>query len=154
MPLPPYIVSANVLVCERVLHEEDGVISAIRIVDVFNVADPPPGAPAGVVPGVQTHCLVMLKAESGHTASHNLELKFLNTLGELKPMGLATDFNFTSKPEFEMATPVGAAINFQLNVAVRNSGTCYVCVFLDGDEIARTPITLRRSPREPGEANR
>jgi len=43
MPLPSFLVSASVLICERILSEADHVLSVIRMVDVFNVVSPPSG---------------------------------------------------------------------------------------------------------------
>jgi hypothetical protein len=51
--------------CERVLHERDGVLSAIRIVDRFFVplaGDQPAGFSAPPFPGIQAVLLVVLKA--------------------------------------------------------------------------------------------
>jgi hypothetical protein len=49
MPMPPYVISANVLICERALTESDGVVSAIRMIDIFYVSERPPDLPAEVV---------------------------------------------------------------------------------------------------------
>ena len=144
MPLPPYLISANVMVCERILHEADGVISAIRLVDLFTVSEPGPDAPAGVVPGVQAYALVMFKATPEHTAEHSLEIKLLNTAGELVSLGDPANVTFSTLPELEGKVPKGMTINIQLNLAVKRYGTCYICVSLDGEEVARTPFTLQQ----------
>ena len=46
--LPPYLISVSALICERILHERDKVLSAIRIVDIFYVPELPSSElPAG-----------------------------------------------------------------------------------------------------------
>jgi hypothetical protein len=50
-PLPPFMLSATAFACERLLQEADGVISAIRIVDVFYApAERPPDVPENALP--------------------------------------------------------------------------------------------------------
>jgi hypothetical protein len=133
MPLPPYLVSANVLICERVLHEDDGVISAIRIVDVFTG----PNVSVGMFHVVQAHALVMLKAIPGHTGEHNIEIKLMNAIGELSSVAIQKLATFSTAPELEGKASGGISINIQLNIGVKNYGSYCLYVYLDGEEIAR-----------------
>lgn len=55
----PFVAVAAI--CEKVLHEKDGVLSVIRIVDTFYVQPPSDVAP-NVVPSVRLNALVSLKS--------------------------------------------------------------------------------------------
>jgi len=90
MPLPSFLISANLLICERVLVEKDEAASAIRMVDVFHVPAPPPGiedlkagdpAPAGATV-IKTYALTILKAIAGHTDTHQLQIRVFDVTGE------------------------------------------------------------------------
>jgi hypothetical protein len=143
-PLPPQIISLSILTCQTVLHEADGVNSAIRIVDVWNVPELPAEAPPDITPVAQGNALIMLKAEPGYQHEHELSLKFQNPLGEVSDLiePLKTKIVSTLGQDI----PGGATINAQLNIVVKRLGTCYLLVYLDGELAARTPITLRRTP--------
>ena len=149
MPLPPYIISASAFLCERILQEADGVLSAIRIVDVFYCPEIPADAPEGAVVLAQPHCLVMLKAQPGYREQHSIGFKLLTAKGELKPLGdtVTTDFAIT-KLGLGDDVPGGASVTIKLNIGVKNFGTCYVCVYVDGEEITRVPFTLLPQPSE------
>ncbi|HUI77543.1 MAG TPA: hypothetical protein VLY24_06490 [Bryobacteraceae bacterium] len=141
MPLPPYLISANVFLCERILNETDGVVSAIRIVDLFYVTDLPSEAPPGAMPIVQAWGLVILKSHVGYQGSHTVEIKLINVRGESQSLGPEQKVQFVAKhPD----VAGGVTLSVQLNIGVKNLGTCYLCAVLDGEEIARAPFTLMR----------
>lgn len=147
MPLPPYLISVGAFICERVLMEVDGVASAIRMIDIFRVAGVPPEAEKDApLPVVQMFCVVSMKAKPEERAKHTVGITIINTRGESTPQGDPVVVEFAGKPEFGVNAPGGANIALQLNVAVRRFGTCYVCVFLDGEEVCRTPFTLIPPP--------
>ena len=56
----PFVTAA--LVCESILHEKDGVLSAIRIVDMFFVGEKRLSAAKGVNAALELHILLMLKS--------------------------------------------------------------------------------------------
>jgi hypothetical protein len=144
MPLPSYLISASAILCEKVLHEADGVTSAIRIIDIFSVRKPV-GAPEDVLPLIQVYALVALRAEPGHDQPHELVIKTLNTAGELTTLGEPTSIRTMISP-LGPKVPGGITINIQVNIAVKRLGTCFLCVYLDGEEITRTPFTLVPAP--------
>ena len=126
----------------------DSVLSLIRMVDIFHtppLLDPNPPIKHGelVPPGMPlvSACVVAnVKADVGYAGTHVFEMKLLNTADEF--IGISGG---PSEHTFESRYPgAPAAIGFitLLNVGVRRYGTCYVCLFLDNVEIARTPITL------------
>src|SRR6266852_4842885 len=150
MPLPPFLISASALLCERILQEEDKVLSAIRIIDVIYVPQLPASAPEGSVTGVQEYCLIILKAQPGHQGKHLIEFRMLNPKGELTNISEPIEAEFKARPEFGKDVPGGATVSIQLNLAVKNYGTCYICVYLDGEEITRAPFTLLQQAEKNG----
>jgi hypothetical protein len=148
MPLPSFLVSANIFVCERVLVEVDNVLSFVRLVDVFILAKAPPESaislkegdpvPPGL-PMVQLWVAANVKAHPKYSQSHSLQIKLINTLGEVSALGQPTEERFNSLwPDAHPALGIVA----QLNLAVRRTGTCYLCLCVDDEEVARVPFTL------------
>lgn len=141
MPLPSFLFSAYVLICERFLAENDGVMSAIRIVDLFFVPEKLFGVPDDVVfQLIQPRALIVIKAIPGHIEAHAVRVRLINTIGESSILAEQV-LTFGTKPGFEEA-PGTINIAMQLNLGVRRFGTCYVCVDVDGEEVARASITL------------
>lgn len=69
--MKPYVIGA--FFCERVLKEEDGVLSAIRIVDVFNV-HVPTEMPPDVTPAIQLTMVAIFKSEEPGTCTLTFEI--------------------------------------------------------------------------------
>jgi hypothetical protein len=97
MPLPSYLISASLLVCERVLRESDNVLSAIRVVDVFYVPQKPPEISGDLFPLVQAYALASLRSIPGYVGKHVLQLRLINTVGESSVVG-TQDMSFENKP--------------------------------------------------------
>jgi hypothetical protein len=147
MPFPPFLIAASAILCEKVLYEADGVISAIRIVDIFSVPKNPAGTPEDALPEIQFYALVALRAEPAHDQPHELVIKLLNTVGELNALGPPTPVETMMSP-LGPTVPGGVTLSIQVNIAVKRFGICFLCVYLDGEEITRTPFTLLRVPGE------
>jgi hypothetical protein len=147
MPIPPYLISTSLLVCENILVEKDQVTSAIRIVDIFYVP-PLPLLPPGIlmspeikenfVPIIQAWGFVQIRANANHHGEHDLEFRTINTVGEMLTIATARA-RFDSTVE---GATTGITASAQLNIGVKRFGTCFLCVYLDGEEIARTPFTV------------
>jgi hypothetical protein len=58
--------------CEQILEEKDGVVSAIRVVDTYYV-EPPKDLPAGKVAGIPLKMLLSLKS-GDLTGSHEIRV--------------------------------------------------------------------------------
>lgn len=144
MPCPE-LLSVAMFICERVLQEADGVTSAIRIVDLFNLPEIPPDAPEGALPLIQAYSCAMLKFAPTFSGKHYIQSKMINTKGELVSLGEPLEYSPQMRAGAEGA-PLGLNFTIQMNVAVKNLGTCYLCVYFDGEEIGRTPFTLQRQP--------
>lgn len=56
----PFLAAA--LICEKVLQEGDGVLTVMRIVDIFTIAPPPVPLPAGGIQGIELTVLLSLKS--------------------------------------------------------------------------------------------
>jgi hypothetical protein len=146
MPVPPYLVSVNLLVCERVLLEADNVPSAIRIVDIFYVPEKPANMPDDAVQLVQAYVMAVIRAVQGHRDQHKIRLRMINTVGEVSTLA---EFHptFESKAGLE-ATPPSVNMVAQLNLAVKRFGTSFIVLDIDNEEVARVPITLLQKPSE------
>lgn len=147
MPIPSYVVSTSLLVCERVLLETDGVASAIRMVDLFYIGEVP-GQPDGTFPVVQAYVLGAVRADPGHTNEHVFRIRLRNTVGESSIIAEHKGL-FESKVGLETAgstAPRSMNLIVQLNLKVMRYGTCFVYLDIDGEEAARAPITLLQMP--------
>jgi len=83
----------------------------------------------------------MLKAVPEHTDEHTFELKITNTVGEVSSLGEAIKSKFGTSEEMK-TLPAGVGINANLNLAAKRTGTCYVAVHIDGQEVARTAVSI------------
>jgi hypothetical protein len=139
MPLPPFLISARIFTCERILTEKDDVLSAIRLVDVFFVPFPPPSElSASTIPTVTTYAIANVKAIPGYKESHDFEFKMLDSERNFIHVG-AQRRAFESRVD---EAPTGVGFVIQFDFTVKNLGTCYLGLYLDGEEIARSPITI------------
>ena len=149
MPAPPSSIdSAYVFTCENVLLEQDQVISAIRIVDLFWVADPLPEIPventvvkaffAGSIrfkPGVQDiECTV--------------QFKLIRPNGEVSPVGPPQTVKVG--PTIGGA-PAALAHIVPAGVSPRVMGVHYVVLMVDEREVARWAFTLLLRSGDPSE---
>ncbi len=140
--MPSFLISANIFVCERLLQEGDGVTTAIRLVDVFYIgSERPLGVPPEALPLIQGWGFAILKFVPSHNQEHVFEMKLINTIGELSNLAEPMKQLVEPTPGLENL-PTGATLNIQLNVAVKRIGTCYLCVWIDGEEVARTPFSV------------
>jgi len=123
-------------VCERVLRESDGALSAIRIVDQVTLPKPPaelqPDAP------VVLTFLVSMKGFMG-SDSHKLEIKVRPPEGEEKSLGGA-DVTFASTSPG--AVP-GANLVVTANLFLSKTGLFWFDVLLDEDYITAIPLEVR-----------
>jgi hypothetical protein len=130
--------SASVLICEKVLREDDGVISAIRIVDLFHFwVDPKIPIESQTVK--MTLLMRVVLTPSDAQKEHSFDIKLIRPSGETNKLGTLTAKNVIS---IYPNIPQGTTINAFLDVVPREEGTHYVVVALDGEDVAKTPFTL------------
>lgn len=150
-PVVPFLKSASLIVCEKALIEADGVLSAIRMVDLFFVPQPSDALKSlkkgDAIPSGATQVLftviVNLRGDIGYKATHKVQLKIFNTVGEWGELGPPVDVDFDAKVD---TAPSFGGFYAQTSVVVRNLGTVQICAFVDDQEVVRTPLTFTLQP--------
>lgn len=132
--------SVNAFTCERVLVEQDGVISAIRMVDLFNIAaDAPPE------PTIQFWLVVILKVLPVPEEEIRFGITQVRTSGERTRLpSPAQALKFGKSGIDDPAAPGGAVVLAQFNLTIKHFGTSYLEVDVDGNIVANVPITVRK----------
>ena len=139
MTLPSSIIGAFVLVAEKVLLEADGVPSIIRIADVFYVP-PMPDPPVERAP-IFMYIVASVRFKTTESTEHVLQLQLLRPSGETKPIGNPNVLK--SQPRVTgLGVPAGFNVISTVGVLPKESGVHYIVAMMDGEEIARTVITL------------
>jgi hypothetical protein len=140
------LISAKILICEKALQEPDGVISAIRMVDVFYFT------PRAALP-IDQQAVAMVMVASGQVvvgdeAEHDLEFYLVRPDGERKLLGDPTKMPFKSTIP---GAPAGFAMIANIGVVPKQMGTHYFALLFDNEEVARAPFTLVERKQEPSE---
>lgn len=107
---------ASALICEKVLRESDGVVSAIRIVDVYTVAeDEHP---------IHFYALISLKAVPVRTDEFCLEVALVDPLGARRRVAIGADYRPQRlKPVFgDPSIPTGVDCDFRRTLETRIHG--------------------------------
>jgi hypothetical protein len=135
--------------------EKDDVLSAIRLADIFFLPHPlPPEAASHEsgqplppnLPMIMANALVSLRATADHKSNHKFEVKILNTRSELLSLVEPIEMAFTSRVE---VAPTSCGFIVPIRLVVRSTGNCYVCLFMDGEEVCRSPITIEIATQPP-----
>lgn len=135
--MPSKLTSVSAFLCEKILMEADGVLSAIRLVELFNFT------PASDVPlekqGPTMVLYVNGKLPPGDNDEHIVELFLLRPNGETTAL--------EGPPRTKMAStfagfPGGFAIGLQLTVPATQMGLHHFIVKFDGEEVRRLPFML------------
>lgn len=134
MPNKTPFVSAA-FVCERVLQEQDGVLTAVRIVDTFTMSSPEDG-PQMVPIGVELTLLVMLKSGDVQGSSH-VELRLRFPSGKIQELGKHA---ITLK-----GGEHGANIIAKLRVPIKEYGLHWFEVYWDSHALTSVPLRLLRA---------
>jgi len=130
----PYVAAA--LICEKVLREETGVASLIRIVDVFTVP-PQPQLPPDTKSGLPLTAFVALKSGSV-TGKHPVFLRLHLPSGETKSVPELTE-------EFR-GDEHGVSYVFQIVLEVKEYGLYWFDVVWDDQTVlTRIPFRLRQA---------
>lgn len=125
---------ATAVLCERVLHEGDGVLSAIRIVDQFSVKDAPADSPPLLV-----SLLVMVKPRGDEREEHTLHLTMTHPSGDEKPLKLdPVTLNLSGGAG-------GASFISKIGLPTQEAGLYYVNVLIGEERITRVPFKLLRN---------
>lgn len=130
----------SAFICERVLQEEGGIVSAIRIVDVFFV---PEGAPEDTP--ISFYVVASLKTVPVPDSEVTVGITLVRTTGEHEQLAQPQKYHLLSYNN-DPSIPGGFNLLMQLNVKPKNMGTCYVEIEVDGT-VVRIPFTFRRPPQ-------
>jgi hypothetical protein len=138
MPADP--IYTQLLICERVLRDEDGLHSAIRIADLFTVVPK-----ANVSPKDRPIVLSILftakydpSDEDTHTAVVQLE----------RPDGKILDIGESGPTKILLYAPdVPKAIHIagRFGIVPELMGLHYIVIVLDGRQVERVPFMLREA---------
>jgi hypothetical protein len=132
-PDGPFLVAA--LLCERVIEEKDGSVSAIRVVDEIrlDLETPEPGAVQVVVPLSLALLVAIRSAEIDRMYELSITLRTpsgkrrrLSPPGRLQPRGSVAGANFIAKMQF----------------ATNEEGTHYFDIELDNRFLTRVPLNV------------
>lgn len=135
------LLSATLLVCEKMLQEVDGVLSAIRLGDLFILEQ----ADAAVQRAARFWIVAIVKFHPDDIGQH------VGVLRLIRPNGEATDLK-TVEPqlgELEVrfpGTPRGFNVLADMTLSAQQMGTHYLTLTIDGQEVARTAFTLIERP--------
>jgi len=138
--MPPSLISLNLIICEKILREADGVLSIIRIADIF-YHPPRPDIPIEQQ-SIVISVLAIGKFNLEDTSEHSLQLRLARPDGTTDDVGesirLALSEIETKIPD----APRGFNVIAQFGVIPKHMGTHYMTLVIDGEEVARTPFTL------------
>ena len=132
------VLAGNILVCADASYEErDGLFSASRLVTVITVQP------------LATHAyfqsLTFVTCEPGDTSQHVMSLRLMTLDG--KQAGASEDAPFYSGYRIDTDGIGGFTMRTMWEVKMENLPYCgwyWVCAYVDGWLIARTPLMLRR----------
>ena len=130
----PYLAAA--FLCERVLQEKDGVLSAIRIIDTYSVSIPK-NLPEDAKATIQITALLAFKKASPGTEAekHQITLQLFAPSGPQPPQSIDVFFN-------QQAELDGFNLITGMSVAVAEFGLFWLHVFIDGEPATRIPFRL------------
>lgn len=118
--------------CEKVLTEEDHVISLIRVVDQFTVVVPP-NLPDGFKPNAAFVFVLSLRA-AGHTGKHEVTLEVHGPSQPNEPRTIPVEFPPGELSAFNLV--------MQMIVGIGTFGKCRIDVRFDGAPLTTVPFRL------------
>jgi len=129
-------------ICENVLEEKDGVLSAIRFIDRVQ-GSLPSDVPDEVVIPVKVAILVMMWAGDAR-GKRLLSLSITNPKGETVPAGPPVTLVFTEEYQ-------GGNTIMRIVAGLTASGRYMFNVMLDDEIISRLPLEMTLTREEPAE---
>lgn len=132
--MPPDVTSVSLIVCEKVETDENGLFSAIRVADVFELDEGP----------IRVHALLLIKTEpsADPNTEHRLDVVLFNSQGLAKRLTREEEkvryFSDINRPG------VYGGITAILEVPLLGSpgGIYLIRVYLDGEEVSKAPVML------------
>lgn len=140
MPIKDHIQNVNAFICERMLFEQDNVLSAIRFVDIFFV-------PEDASPDFKSAFtfVVVMKFKFGYVPPDKIPMRvtLIRSNGEREVMGDQA----LQIPTKDIPGPVGVGLILQVQLVPRNFGTAYLEASVGDEIIATVPFTLVKQQR-------
>lgn len=127
--------------CDRVLEEQDGVSTVVRIVDTVTV-DAPPSFSGKVV--VRLPLFILLRS-GGVQGRRMVTLRLRSPSNEIRPISDPITLVFRGQEH-------GTSIKVDLAMGVEELGLYWVEVFVDNDLLTKVPLRIR-SRREADTAS-
>lgn len=134
--LKPFVAVA--CFCENLLIEPDGVASAVRIIDTYNLTVPPE-LPPEALPVIDLNGLISLKS-GPVTGKHTIDLVLETPKGERK--NLAPNGGW---PVVFEGGIHGVNLRIKFPLGVKNFGVCWFDVLFDGEVLTRIPLKLQQA---------
>ena len=135
IPSGPHVQIAAL--CETVLHEPNGVLSLIRVVDRITVSAPP-GAPASMPPApISLKAVIALKSDAARGRA-------MVGLRPQKPSGIYLDA--VVSPVLFEGEDRGNNIIIDLRMETDEEGLYWFDVLIDGRVITRMPLRIVYAP--------
>jgi len=133
----PFLTAA--LLCEKVLQEKDGTLSAVRIVDRMQYRLE--GLPAGLdlKPGLPITCLISLKS-GPITGTHTIKLIVERPNGNRKEI-LSKEFEF-------LGNDLGHNVVMNLGISVEQDGIHWFELTFDDEILTRIPLKIEQQQTE------
>ena len=144
--MPNSRVAASLLICEKTLQEADGVVTAIRLVDVFFV--PPQPESESTERRVLIYVVGAMKVPQNDRSEYSLALQLILPNGDNNEPKELFKGVFTSGKIPEALPGLNFAV--QMSIVVR-LGTHYVRLLLNGSEEARAAFTIVERKLEAAE---
>jgi hypothetical protein len=128
----------SAIICERVLREEDGTLSAIRMVDVVRLA--PVGAASEQLDEAPAYSLFLVVTFKGGV----LGTRHGVSITAHAPSGAA---DIVAESELELSTtvadaPPGFNMIGELQMGLGNLGTYWFEISLNGERVTAVPLTV------------
>lgn len=133
----PYITAA--LLCERVLQETDGTVSAVRIVDRVQYRLEPQ-LPPHVKPMISVQALVSIKS-GPVTGQHTLKI-----ISE-RPSGERRDVH--AQPVELRGKDHGINLILNIGIGIDQDGLYWFDVLFDGELLTKFPLVVMPLPEQP-----
>jgi|RhiMetdeSRZDD1v2_1073273.scaffolds.fasta_scaffold1070144_1 hypothetical protein len=132
-------ISASLVLCESVLIEKTGIVSAIRILTSVNI-------PLSVN-SIRFYALTFLTSPPHDTELHVLRTLMIEERADgWNAIATAPDQTFHYGYAVDQHGPGGFYLSTEFTIDVTKlatSGIFFVQAWLDGERVAQTPITLR-----------
>lgn len=136
----------SAFLCERVLIDQDGITSAIRIVDVFQV--PETTVEHAIV---QFFAVVTLRTLPVPDEEVHVSVFLVRASGDRvrlpdPPIDKAFELR---KHNPDPSLPGGLTLILQLHLKPTNAGICFLEIEVDREVVTKIPFTIRHIPATP-----